>query len=135
MTKRYEILTSDEKIKLLDALYIIRNSVQWKPGKDVSHLEKRKRMRHLTLTASLQDYHDLISALVKNDQNVIYLYEFENAYYYAVRGFVHEKEWLVIFGNGSLMETAFPPENIDNYLEHRGFISLGRLEEFLKWTR
>ena len=41
---------------------------------------------------------------------------------------------LVIFGTGGVMETAFPPENIDHYLEHRGFVPLGRIEEVLKWT-
>jgi len=45
------------------------------------------------------------------------------------------KEWLVIFGAGGVMETAFPPENIDDYLEHRGFVPLGRIEEVLKWTK
>jgi len=45
-----------------------------------------------------------------------------------------EKEWLVIFGTGGVMETAFPPEHIDHYLEHRGFVPLGRIEEVLKWT-
>ena len=53
---------------------------------------------------------------------------------YAVRGFLEEKEWLVIFGTGGVMETAFPPENIDHYLGHRGFVPLGRIEEVLKWT-
>ena len=33
------------------------------------------------------------------------------------------------------METAFPPENIDDYLVRRGFIFLGYIEEVLKWTK
>ena len=56
-------------------------------------------------------------------------------HYYAVRGFAANKEWLVIFGRGGLMETAFPPQNIDEYLERRGFIFLGRVEEILQWTK
>jgi len=135
VNKRYEILTSDQKTKFLDAFYIIRNSVQWKPGKDISHLEKRKRMRHLALTASLRDYHDVISTLVRNDQNIVYLYEFENTYYYAVRGFFQGNEWLVIFGNDGIIETAFPPEDIDHYLTNRGFVLLDRISEVLKWTK
>ena len=39
------------------------------------------------------------------------------------------------FGAGGLMETAFPPENIDDYLVRRGFIFLGYIEEVLKWTK
>ena len=91
-------------------------------------------MKHLTLSASLLDYHEVISALIENERNIIYLYEFKGTHYYAVRGFIDEKEWLVIFGTSGVMETAFPPENIDHYLEHRGFVPLGRIEEVLKWT-
>ena len=56
-------------------------------------------------------------------------------HYYAVRGFAENNEWLVIFGRGGLMETAFPPQNIDEYLERRGFIFLGRVKEILQWTK
>jgi len=33
------------------------------------------------------------------------------------------------------METAFPPQNIDEYLERRGFIFLGRVKAILQWTK
>jgi len=56
-------------------------------------------------------------------------------YFYAVRGFKADNEWLVIFGQGGDMETAFPPENMDEYLATRGFVLLGRVEEVLKWTK
>ena len=48
-------------------------------------------------------------------------------------------EWisnrLGIFGRGGVMETAFPPENMDEYLTTRGFVLLGRVEEVLRWTK
>lgn len=44
-------------------------------------------------------------------------------------------EWLVIFGSGGVMETAFPPRDIDDYLYRRGFVRVGIIEEVLKWTR
>ena len=134
MTRKHEILPAEERAKLLDALHGIRKAVQWKPGKDIFHLKKRQKMKHMTLSASLLDYHEVISALVGNERNIIYLYEFRGTHYYAVRGFMHGKEWLVIFGASSVMETSFPPKNIDHYLEHRGFVPLGRIEEVLKWT-
>jgi hypothetical protein len=134
VTRKHEILPPEERAKLLDALHGIRKVVQWKPGKDTLHLKKRQKMKHLTLSATLLDYHEAISALIGNERNIIYLYEFRGAHYYAVRGFLDEKEWLVIFGTGGVIETAFPPENIDHYLEHRGFLALGRIEEVLKWT-
>ena len=134
MTRKYEILPPEERAKLLDALLGIRRAVQWKPGKDILHLKKRQKMKHLSLSATMLDYHQAISTLIGNERNIVYLYEFRGTHYYAVRGFLEEKEWLVIFGTGGVMETAFPPETIDHYLEHRGFVPLGRIEEVLKWT-
>ena len=67
--------------------------------------------------------------------HIMYLYDFMGIYYYAVRGFVGGNEWLVIFGRDGLMETAFPPQDMDEYLEHRGFVFLGRIEEIMKWTK
>ena len=40
-------------------------------------------------------------------------------------GATHNREWLVIFGGDGLMETAFPPEDMDDYIERRGFVLLG----------
>ena len=134
MKKKHEILTPEERANLIKALHGIRKTVQWKPGKAVSHLKKRQKMKHLKLSASLLDYHKVISAIVGNERNIVYLYEFRSTQYYAVRGFIREKEWLVIYGAFDLMETTFPPENIDHYLESRGFVPLGRIEEVLKWT-
>ncbi|MEW6186306.1 MAG: hypothetical protein AB1585_11265 [Thermodesulfobacteriota bacterium] len=75
-----------------------------------------------------------MNSIVKTKNNALYLYEVMGNHYYAVRGFAQDKEWLVIFGQGGVMETAFPPEEIDDYLERRGFIFLGKLGEVLKWT-
>jgi hypothetical protein len=72
--------------------------------------------------------------LVREPQNAVYLYEFGNDRYYAVRGTSGDREWLVIFGPDGLMETAFPPEEVDECLERRGFILLAGVEEVLKWT-
>ena len=33
------------------------------------------------------------------------------------------------------METAFPPRDIDDYLDRRGFVLLDIIEEVLKWTQ
>lgn len=43
-------------------------------------------------------------------------------------------EWLIIFGEGGVMETAFPPEDTDEYLGRRGFAFLGQIGEIWKWT-
>ena len=135
MAEHEEVLSDDERVTLVDSLRAIRSKVCWKLGKDVVHLQKRQSMRHLPASFSLAGYEELIHDIVNNEHNVVYLYDFSGIYFYAVRGFRADNEWLIIFGRGGVMETAFPPDNMDEYLATRGFVLLGRVEEVLKWTR
>jgi len=130
-----EILSHDEKLEVVEALQATQKGLSWKSGKDQVHLTKRQRMRHLLPSASISDYEQVIFDIVRDANNVVYLYEFGDAHYYAVRGFSEAREWLVVFGTGGVMETAFPPEDMDGYLERRGFVLLGHIEEILKWTK
>jgi len=41
MIRKGEILSHDEKLKVVEALQAIRKGVSWKPGKDRLHLIKR----------------------------------------------------------------------------------------------
>jgi hypothetical protein len=120
---------------MVDAVKAIRYRIRWKPGKDTAHTEKRRKMQHIPASASMSDYEKMIADIVKNEQNTIYLYDFDGIHYYGVRGFLRDVEWLVIFGSGGVMETAFPPRDIDDYLYRRGFVRVGIIEEVLKWTR
>lgn len=135
MLEKGEILSLDEKMEMLKALQVIQKRISWKSGKDHVHLKKRQRMGHLSASASMSDYDQVISDIVRDGNNVVYLYEFGDAHYYAVRGFSQSREWLVVFGSGGMMETAFPPEDMDGYLERRGFVLLGYIEEILQWTK
>ena len=136
LSDKHPMLSDNELKDLIEAIESLRSNVQWKEGKDVSHLNKRIKLKHLPSSASLSDYEMLIFDLVRSGENVLYLYEFTNKVYYGVRGFIkgQENEWLVIFGVGGIIETAFPPEDIDEYLESRGFVLIGRIKEVLKWT-
>jgi len=134
MDKIIRFISSEEQKQLIEALNSICQSIQWKTGKESVHLKKRQRMGHLSSSASLHDYEKIISGLVTDNNNILYLYEFRGSYYYAVRGFDGETEWLVIFGPDGIMETAFPPENMDEYLNKRGFLFMGKIKEVLKWT-
>jgi hypothetical protein len=131
--KTYEILLPTELERLVDALKGLREKVQWKPGKDILHLEKRRRMGHLASHATLAEYEGIVSEVANNGQNVVYLYKIKEVYYYAIRGEAHGRLWLVIFGPKGLMETAFPPVDMDDYLDRRGFVLLGRIDEVLQW--
>ncbi len=114
-----------------EAIRKVRDQVQWKPGKDVIHLKKRQAMGHLPQSASLTDYTALISGLVKNPKASVFVYRVGQSLYIAVRDSAGNREWLVIFGLTGIMETAFPPHDIDAYLGHPGFTELGTVEEVL----
>ena len=128
-----QLFSVQEKEDLVGSVQSIRQKILWKKGKKHAHLIKRRKMGHISTTASLDDYEMIISQLVHGN-NVLYLYEFGEKHFYAVRGFFESKEWLVIFGSGGLMETAFPPDDMDDYLYRRGFVLIGPLEEILTWT-
>jgi hypothetical protein len=128
------MLTPYERAEMVTALSAIQKRIRWKPNKGIRHLEKRKRMGHLPPHYSLEDYNKVISSIVKDGQNLAYLYEFAGERYYAVRGPFKDREWLVIFSREGIMETAFPPEEMEQYLERRGFMFVGRIKEVLKWS-
>ena len=90
-------------------------------------------MGHLAVNSTLADYEKIISRVVKDEDNALYLYEINQYQYYAVRGTFQDHVWLIIFGSKGLMETAFPPLDIEDYMERRGFILLGRIREVLQW--
>ena len=52
--------------------------------------------------------------------------------YYAVRGLVGRTEWLVISTKEGVVETAFPPDDMADYLRKRGFALIGTIREMLK---
>ena len=131
--KNKDILSFDDLARLVDAIRKLQKKINWKTGKDIIHLNKRQQMGHLSLSASMLEYEKIIFEIIKDERNAFYLYEVKGLLYYAVQGIAQDQEWLIIFGEGGLMETAFPPVDMDGYLERRGFILLGRIEEVLEW--
>ena len=110
----------------------LRVAVYWKPGKDIQHLEKRKALGHLPQDCQIKDYNKLISELVQGLENEVYLYEFGSQRYYMVRGKIKEKEWIVILSKEGIIETAFPPQKIEEYLSKRNAALLGKIGEIVK---
>ena len=96
MAEYEEVLSDDERATLVNSLRAIRSKIYWKPGKDVVHLQKRQNMRHLPASFSLPGYEKLITDIVNNEHNVVYIYDFSGVYFYAVRGFRADNEWLII---------------------------------------
>jgi hypothetical protein len=128
-------ISSEYLLEASSALSALRTELRWKPGKDIQHLEKRKAMGHLPKHSSLEDYNALINELIEDNSNVVYLYEFRTKRYYAVRGSIQGVDWVVIFGKDGIIETTFPPKEIDGYIQRRGFRLLGKIEEVLRWKK
>ena len=103
--------------------------VRWKPDKGQAHLLKRKALRHLPETATLEDYERLIRELLEAPANRVYHYPAGGEDFYAVAGEVEGISWLVIFSHDGILETAFPPDDLNDYLTRRGFRGLGQVEE------
>lgn len=114
-----------------EAIREVRTQVQWKPGKDLVHLHKRQALGHLPAVAKLEDYNTLIQRVVHNPQARVFAYRVRESLYVAVRGDVLARPWLVVFSLRGLMETAFPPHDIDAYLAQPGFTEVGTIEELV----
>ena len=114
------------------ALLALRSRVRWKPGKDLQHLEKRKLLGHLPPAATIEQYDDLIAGVARDGNAFVYDYLFGVKEYFAVAGVVDGVDWLVIFAPDGLMETAFPPDDLDWYLADQRMVTVGRVRNILK---
>ena len=127
----HEQIGQSGKTEAVAVIRALRQRVQWKPGKAATHLEKRKTMGHLPSEFSIEDYNGVIQNLAQKESCFVYLYQFGSERYYAIRGLVDEREWLVIATRDGRIETAFPPDKIDEYFNKRGFVLIGTIQEVL----
>lgn len=124
-------ISDDIRWEVVSAIQFIRQRVAWKPGKDLQHLNKRKSMGHIPQSYTLEDYNQLIQSIVLEPNNKVYLYIFGQVRYYGIAGNALSAEWLVLVSSQGIMETAFPPDDMQGYIDKRGFEVLGRVGEFL----
>lgn len=115
--------------QVVAAIRLVQARVRWKPGKAQQHLQKRIALGHLEPEAQLDDYEAVISALVHNAYNEVYVYVFGDQIYPVVVGTVGNQRWLAMFGLDGVMETAFPPTDATSYLSDSRFVRLGALQE------
>lgn len=118
-------------LAVAEAIRNVRAQVQWKPGKDTVHLKKRQAMGHLPANTSLSDYNALIQSVLQDPQARVFAYRLSEQPYVAVRGNVLGRAWLTIFSLAGIMETAFPPDDVDGYLAQPGFTQIGTVQELL----
>lgn len=122
-----------EELRLLAAAAIrmVRHHVRWKPGKDVQHLEKRIRRDHLAPGTSLDQYNQLIQRILADPESDVYHYPFGQADYFSVISEINGKQWLVLVSAKGVMETAFPPDDLRDYIVQSKYFFLGKLKELL----
>lgn len=128
MSERSPELQSDIRV----AIQCLRSQIQWKPGKDRKHLETRIGYGHLPPTATIEEYESIITAIVNDRTTTVYVYVWPTAAYVAVVGIHHNEHWLVMFSMEGIMETAFPPTDIDEYLSDSRFQYVGRIQELFQ---
>jgi hypothetical protein len=126
-------MNSEDNIRPLAvaAVLALRSRLRWKPGKDIQHLEKRIRVGHLPVGTTLDEYNRIISEILRHSDSAIYHYPFDGDDYFGVVGNAGEIPWLIILSATGMMETAFPPKDLVNYLQRRNFIYLGKMSEMI----
>lgn len=113
------------------AIRALRREIRWKPGKDVQHLETRKGYGHLPAETTLNEYVEIIRNVLLDSASSVYHYPFSASNYYAVSGEFQSVAWLVMFSHDGIMETAFPPDDLADYLVTRRLFLLGGVKEIV----
>lgn len=125
-----------EKLLKESILFVLNdvkmNGLKWKLGKNVEHLEKRKRKGHIPSDFTLDDYERVILSIINNVENDVYLY--------YLKGFIKDYfvfgngSWIVIIGDDSIIDTAFQIDtSYSDYLsKDKGYEYLGKIKEVLE---
>lgn len=102
---------------IAQALQQVQAQIRWKPGKALEHLSKRRERGHLPRHATLAEYEAIIRAVVCHSEAWLYVYRFGATDYPTVAAPYEGQIWLVMFGLDGVIETAFPPDEPDNYFD------------------
>jgi len=111
------------------AAQMVRQRVRWKQGKDGEHLEKRISRGHLPPDATIDEYNQLIQRILQEAESNVYHYRFGRTDYFAVTSEIDGTSWLVLISAKGIMETAFPPDDMDDYIVQSKYVFLGKLKE------
>jgi hypothetical protein len=117
---------------VMAAIHLVRTSIRWKRGKDTSHLRTPIEYGHLPVTVSLADYEQFILSIANNGSAAVYGYFWRQDVYVTVVASHEGRRWLVMFGLNGVMETAFPPDDPDEYLADERFRFLDVMQELMK---
>jgi hypothetical protein len=126
-------MTNEDDLRRLAvaAILLLRSRARWKTGKDLQHLEKRIRVGHLPAGTTIDQYNHIVDELLHQPDSFVYHYPYRDADYFGVVGEIDNTSWLLILSATGMMETAFPPKDLADYLKRRGFIYLGKMSEMI----
>ena len=124
-------LPSYLRTQIADAIHQVRQQVRWRSGKDRIHLTKRIKLGHLLPGTAVADYNAIIQYIVKDNEAMVYVFQFDNTYYPTVVTMYQQQIWLAMFGMDGIMETAFPPEKPEDYFKAPSYRLIGKLEDIL----
>lgn len=115
-----------------DAIKKVQSEVRWRPGSAVGHLLKRKARQQLPWNATLDDYEQVIKAVVSDLHARVFVYWHGHKPYPTVVSVIAEHHWLVMFDADGVLESAFVVERPDRYLDRPAFAMLGTLGEIVR---
>jgi len=118
-------------IQIATAIHQVRQQVHWRPGKDQKHLTKRIKLGHLLPNTTVTDYNTIIQTIVKDNEALVYVFQFGNIYYPTVVTMYQKRIWLAMFGMDGIMETSFPPDKPEDYFKAPSYQLVGKLEDIL----
>lgn len=123
--------TSDELSQIRNAIRQVKSKIQWKTGKDLTHLRTRINYGHLPASATISTYEAIIMSVIAAPSSHVYVFRWKHDLYPTIVGKYQEVFWLVMFGLNGIMETAFPPSDPESYLADPRFEYVGVLQEVL----
>jgi hypothetical protein len=69
--------------------------------------------------------------VTSNRKANVYAYVYEQVIYPTLTAIVGDRLWLVMMRMDGILETSFPPDDPEKYLNNNYFIYLGVMEELL----
>jgi hypothetical protein len=118
-----------EQGRIVEAIHGLREEVHWRPERSAQHLAKRIELGHLPAGTTLADYEAIITRTINTSTAEVFVYRWGETLYPTVVAEMEGIQWLVMLGLDGVMETAFPPEDLEAYLANLRFQRLGTLEE------
>ncbi|HRQ41272.1 MAG TPA: hypothetical protein PLD25_25420 [Chloroflexota bacterium] len=125
-------MSAQLQAQIANAVRLVQAQIQWRSGKEQIHLAKRSRLGHIPSGSPLAEYNAIIQFIVSDRKAFVYIYQFGNTYYPTVVTTYHTRLWLAMFGMDGVMETAFPPDDPENYFQDPRYHLVGKLEDILR---